>query len=53
MACQVMGDEVHKEYEDLVRPHVESFDFFIGEGMQRMVEDMEPVEVRTTASYCT
>lgn len=54
----VMGDEVPKEYEQLVEPHVASFDYFLNEGMQLAVESLDPVEVRqrgivlgSTAAY--
>ena len=29
----------------LVAPHIESFDYWVDEGLQRSVEDMDPVEV--------
>ena len=29
----------------LVSPHIESFDYWVDEGLQRSVEDMDPVEV--------
>lgn len=41
----VQGDEVPIEYEDLVAPHVESFDYFLGDGMQSMVVLMPTMEV--------
>jgi hypothetical protein len=31
--------------EELVRPHIDSFDYFIGEGLQSVVELLKPVEV--------
>ena len=33
--------------EKLVAPHIESFDFFLGDGMLQVVQGLEPVEVRT------
>ena len=40
--------------DTLVRPHVDSFDNFLGEGLQTLVDLLEPVEVihppRRTAS---
>lgn len=42
----VQGDRVPDEYEALVQPHVESFDYFLGEGMELVVDSMEPIEVR-------
>ena len=31
--------------DELVRPHVDSFDYFLGEGLQTVVDLVEPVEV--------
>lgn len=42
---QVSGDRVPPEFEALVQPHIESYDYFINEGMQLIVEQLEPVEV--------
>lgn len=44
----VQGDKVPEEYEALVQPHVDSFDFFLGEGLQLVVDSLEPVEVSET-----
>ena len=43
---QVQGAHVPERYRDIVRPHVESFDYFIGEGIRRVLQDLEPVRVR-------
>ena len=32
--------------EKLVAPHIESFDYFLGDGMLQVVQGLEPVEVR-------
>lgn len=42
----VRGDEVPAEYVALVQPHVDSFDYFLQDGMQLAVDSMEPLEVR-------
>ena len=42
----VVGDAFPKEYHDLVEPHVASFDYFLQEGLQQVVELLDPVEVR-------
>ena len=42
----VQGDKVPEEYEALVQPHVDSFDYFLGEGMELVVDSMEQMEVR-------
>jgi hypothetical protein len=47
----VQGNEVPIEYEDLVAPHVESFDYFLGDGMQSMVVLMPPMEVGAPHTY--
>ena len=39
------GDAVPPEFVDLVKPHVQSFDYFLGDGLTRVVELLEPVEV--------
>ena len=39
------GEAVPPEFVDLVRPHVQSFDYFLGDGLSRVVELLEPVEV--------
>ncbi len=40
------GDElVPQEFEDLVAPHVASFDFFLNEGLQTLVDSIKPVTV--------
>jgi DNA-directed RNA polymerase beta subunit len=31
----------------LVSPHIESFNFFLGEGIQRAVENIDPIEIET------
>ena len=41
--------------EELVRPHIDSFDYFISEGLERVVQELRPVEVRhavQTFSLC-
>lgn len=42
----VHGDFVPKEYEDLVEPHVQSMNYFLSDGIQEVVADIKPVEVR-------
>lgn len=37
--------EALRSLEALVRPHIDSFDYFIGEGLQNVVELLKPVEV--------
>lgn len=36
---------VPRAYEDLVEPHVASFDYFISHGLGKVVESLKPVEV--------
>lgn len=33
------------EFEELVAPHVESFNWFLEEGLQSVVSSLEPIEV--------
>ena len=37
--------ESPRSLEELVRPHIDSFDYFIGEGLQNIVELLKPAEV--------
>ncbi|KAK9824626.1 hypothetical protein WJX72_011831 [[Myrmecia] bisecta] len=41
----VQGNQVPQEYEDLVQPHVQSFDYFLSEGLHKVVERLEPLEI--------
>lgn len=41
----VQGAETPSELLDLVQPHIESYDYFLGEGIQRVVENIAPIEV--------
>lgn len=43
---QAKGSNPPEEYERLVAPHVKSFDYFLGEGMQTAVRLLEPLQVR-------
>ena len=48
------GEAVPPEFVDLVKPHVQSFDYFLGDGLTRVVELLEPVEVCLVATLlCT
>lgn len=48
------GEAVPPEFVDLVKPHVQSFDYFLGDGLTRVVELLEPVEVYLVATLlCT
>lgn len=44
----VTGDEVPEPYTNLVQPHVDSFNYFVGEGMDLAIAGMEPLEVMMT-----
>ena len=44
------GEAVPPEFVDLVKPHVQSFDYFLGDGLTRVVELLEPIEV--PLHYC-
>ena len=41
---QASGPDVPQEFEALVQPHIDSFDHFLGEGMQLVVESLESIE---------
>lgn len=42
---QADGDYVPKALEDLAQPHIDSFDYFLGDGLDHVVELMQGVEV--------
>lgn len=42
---QAKGLNTPEEFERLVAPHVKSFDYFIGEGMETACKLLEPLEV--------
>ncbi|KAG1670388.1 hypothetical protein FOA52_000148 [Chlamydomonas sp. UWO 241] len=43
--CLTTGDEVPVEYTALVQPHVDSYDYFLTDGLQLAVDSMEPLEI--------
>jgi len=45
--AQARGLYPPEEYEQLVAPHVASFDWFLNEGLQQVVNSLEPIEVIT------
>lgn len=45
------GNFVPRALEDLAQPHVESFDYFIGDGLGYLVGNLRPVEVRDSPDY--
>jgi len=44
---QASGDQVPQSLEGLAQPHIDSFDYFLGEGLDRVIENMDGIEVRT------
>lgn len=38
-------DRVPDRYEELVEPHLDSFNFFLGPGLTEVVNNLEPVQV--------
>jgi DNA-directed RNA polymerase I subunit RPA2 len=48
MRAQVQGDTVPPQLEALAQPHVDSFDYFLGEGMHHVIENMDGIEVENT-----
>jgi hypothetical protein len=44
MRAMAQGDAVPPQLEGLAQPHVDSFDFFLNEGMQQVVENIEAME---------
>jgi hypothetical protein len=48
---QASGDAVPQSLEGLAQPHIDSFDYFLGEGLERVIENMDGVEVRTSLQF--
>lgn len=48
--AEAKGEAVPQRYDDLVQPHIDSFDYFLGEGMQHVVEGLEGIEVGAGAA---
>jgi hypothetical protein len=44
---EVLKGQVPKELVDLVAPHLQSFDYFIGDGLEEVVQGLDPIEVVT------
>ena len=38
-------EEIPRSLQELVRPHIDSFDYFLGDGLLALVELLKPVEV--------
>ena len=47
MDSSSQGDGRYKEYTQLAEPHVASFDYFVREGLARVVKSVKPVSVRS------
>jgi hypothetical protein len=39
-------DVVPQRYEELAAPHVDSFNFFLGEGLKNVINNLDPITVR-------
>lgn len=46
-AGMAAGEEVPSALADLVRPHIDSYDWFVTDGLQAVVGLLEPIEVKT------
>lgn len=46
MGAAQQVDEIPRSLQELVRPHIDSFDYFLGDGLLALVEQLKPVEVR-------
>ena len=42
---QASGDAVPLSLENLAQPHIDSFDYFLGEGMEHVIENLDGIEV--------
>jgi len=43
--AQAQGDAVPQSLENLAQPHIDSFDYFLGEGMDQVIQLLDGVEV--------
>lgn len=50
-AAQATGTHVPAEFTDLVKPHVQSFDYFVNEGLHKVAELLDPLEVSFVAGW--
>jgi hypothetical protein len=46
----VHGEVVPEILENLAQPHIDSFDFFLGEGLEQVIEHLDGIEVRDLPS---
>lgn len=51
MVCFTEDDNVLQQYEDLVKPHVDSFDYFVKEGLETVVMELEDMEVEHPVTH--
>lgn len=40
------SDSVNQKYTEVVSPHIESFDSFVRTDIRKVIEDIEPIQVR-------
>lgn len=40
------GEVVPELLENLAQPHIDSFDYFLGEGLEQVIEHLDGIEVR-------
>ncbi|EFN59491.1 hypothetical protein CHLNCDRAFT_138110, partial [Chlorella variabilis] len=50
MRTQVQGERIPSQLEALAQPHVDSYDFFLGEGMQHVIDNMDGIEIEQPVS---
>jgi DNA-directed RNA polymerase beta subunit len=50
---QTLPKECNAELAKLVAPHINSFDFFLGEGMKEAIKDVDRIEINTETFRCT
>jgi len=53
LSSQAQGEAVPRSLEDLAQPHVDSFDYFLDEGMEHLIEHLEGVEVCSLENACS
>jgi hypothetical protein len=42
---------VHKKYAEVVSPHIESFDSFVRSDIRKVIDSIEPVQVRGSGNH--
>ena len=53
LSTMAQGEAVPRALEDLAQPHIDSFDYFLDEGMQQVIDNLEGIEVCACQLHAT